>query len=131
MKCIKILFMTEQMCISKPIQKVHKIVVKKCQNHALLPIAHPRLKLFITHGGYNSLMEAARYGIPLISLGFFADQYRNGRVAERNGWALPFEKRKLLEDGKEFRETIWEMLTNPKLVEKWSDQGLDNSFFSY
>jgi glucuronosyltransferase len=75
---------------------------------------HPRLKLFITHGGYNSLMAAARAGVPLISMGFFADQRRNAKVAERNGWGLPFEKRNLLHGHTEFSEAIGEVLGNPK-----------------
>nr|CAD2176607.1 unnamed protein product [Meloidogyne enterolobii] len=76
-------------------------------------LKHPRLKLFITHGGYNSLMESARAGIPLISMGFFADQYRNGRVAERNGWGLPFDKRLLLDGNEEFKESILQVIGDP------------------
>jgi UDP:flavonoid glycosyltransferase YjiC (YdhE family) len=78
--------------------------------------AHPRLKLFITHGGYNSLMEAARAGVPLICMGYFADQKRNAKVVERNGWGLPFEKRNLLQGYKEFSEVIGEVLNNSTWV---------------
>uniref|UniRef100_A0A914HUB8 glucuronosyltransferase n=1 Tax=Globodera rostochiensis TaxID=31243 RepID=A0A914HUB8_GLORO len=77
-------------------------------------LAHPRLKLFITHGGYNSLMEAARCGVPVLSTGFFADQYRNSRAAERNGWARTFDKVKLLRGNAQFESTIGEMLKNSK-----------------
>nr|CAD2197938.1 unnamed protein product [Meloidogyne enterolobii] len=79
-------------------------------------LKHPRLKLFITHGGYNSLMESARAGIPLISMGFFADQYRNGRVAERNGWGLPFDKRLLLNGNEEFKEAILQVIESPSYL---------------
>nr|CAD2169311.1 unnamed protein product [Meloidogyne enterolobii] len=79
-------------------------------------LKHPRLKLFITHGGYNSLMESARAGIPLISMGFFADQYRNGRVAERNGWGLPFDKRLLLDGNEEFKKAILKVVGNPRWI---------------
>ncbi|KAL3104023.1 hypothetical protein niasHT_020716 [Heterodera trifolii] len=52
-----------------------------------ISLGHPRLHLFITHGGFNSLLEAANAGVPvLLLIGFF--QHRNGRVAEHNGNAV-------------------------------------------
>lgn len=80
-------------------------------------LAHPRIKLFITHGGYNSLLEAALNGVPVLTMGIFADQFRNGHVAERNGWGISFEKLKLLEDGKEFRTSILKILSEPSFKE--------------
>jgi UDP:flavonoid glycosyltransferase YjiC (YdhE family) len=79
-------------------------------------LAHPRIRLFITHGGYGSLMESALNGVPLVSMGVFADQYRNSRVAERNGWALAFDKKELLlEDGSQrFRDTVARVLNGPR-----------------
>ncbi|KAI3418957.1 hypothetical protein GPALN_008050 [Globodera pallida] len=73
-------------------------------------LAHPRLRLFITHGGYNSLLEGAQSGTPVLSIGFFADQRRNARVPQRNGWGKAFENWKLLGDSGEFREAIRAML---------------------
>ncbi|KAI1698880.1 UDP-glucoronosyl and UDP-glucosyl transferase domain-containing protein [Ditylenchus destructor] len=75
-------------------------------------LAHPRLRLFISHCGYNSLMETALNGVPVLCMGFFADQMRNGRVAERNGWGLAFDKLRLLSDHTEFLESVRELLTN-------------------
>ncbi|KAL3106224.1 hypothetical protein niasHT_016911 [Heterodera trifolii] len=77
-------------------------------------LADPRLKLFITHGGYNSLLEATRGGVPVLAMGFFADQHRNTRAAERNGWARSFEKLKLVEGTTEFETLLGEMLNNEK-----------------
>ncbi|KAI1698516.1 UDP-glucoronosyl and UDP-glucosyl transferase domain-containing protein [Ditylenchus destructor] len=79
-------------------------------------LAHPRLRLFISHCGYNSLMETALNGVPVLCMGFFADQMRNGRVAERNGWGLAFDKLRLLSDHMEFLESIRELLTNSSYV---------------
>ncbi|KAL3103435.1 hypothetical protein niasHS_002621 [Heterodera schachtii] len=73
-------------------------------------LSHPRLRLFITHGGYNSLLEGAQSGTPVLSIGFFADQRRNALVAQRNGWGRAFENWKLLEGMNDFRETAREML---------------------
>ncbi|MFH4983554.1 hypothetical protein AB6A40_010263 [Gnathostoma spinigerum] len=50
--------------------------------------AHTRTVGFISHGGYNSVLEAANGGVPTIVVPFFADQYRNGRAVERNGWGI-------------------------------------------
>lgn len=79
---------------------------------------HPRLKLFISHGGYNSLMEAAWAGVPLLTLPFFIDQHRNARLAERNGWALPFDKNLLLEGSGEFIAAIQHVLGEQNYTDK-------------
>ncbi|XP_015605148.1 UDP-glucuronosyltransferase 2B31-like isoform X2 [Cephus cinctus] len=40
-------------------------------------LKHPNTKAFITHGGLMSLQEAQYYGIPLVGIPLFADQYLN------------------------------------------------------
>jgi UDP:flavonoid glycosyltransferase YjiC (YdhE family) len=35
----------------------------------------PRVKVFVSHMGMNSLMEASRAGVPIIGIPIFADQY--------------------------------------------------------
>ena len=37
---------------------------------------HPKMRLFITHCGYNGIMESARAGIPLLTVPFMFDQHR-------------------------------------------------------
>ncbi|PAV65696.1 hypothetical protein WR25_17215 [Diploscapter pachys] len=42
-------------------------------------LAHPRLRLFVTHGGINGLLEAIRLAVPLLLVPQFADQFRNAK----------------------------------------------------
>uniref|UniRef100_A0AC35ES08 Glucuronosyltransferase n=1 Tax=Panagrolaimus sp. PS1159 TaxID=55785 RepID=A0AC35ES08_9BILA len=44
-------------------------------------LAHPKCKLFITHGGYNSLLESVNNAIPLLLMPIFGDQWRNAMLA--------------------------------------------------
>jgi UDP:flavonoid glycosyltransferase YjiC (YdhE family) len=61
-------------------------------------------------------MEAASGGVPLMAMAFFADQYRNARVVERNGWGLAFDKLLLMEGSGEFTEAIGHLLREEKLA---------------
>nr|CAD2184601.1 unnamed protein product [Meloidogyne enterolobii] len=81
-------------------------------------LEHPNTKLFISHGGYNSLMEAALSATPIISFGFFAEQRRNSLVPERNGWGKSFNKALLLNGKEEFVEVIQTILNDPKYAEE-------------
>ncbi|KAI6196346.1 hypothetical protein M3Y94_01098100 [Aphelenchoides besseyi] len=45
-------------------------------------LAHPKMLAFLTHGGANSLNEAATIGTPLIVCPLFADQPRNAFLVE-------------------------------------------------
>nr|QBQ34572.1 UDP-glycosyltransferase UGT378A1 [Diaphorina citri] len=51
-------------------------------------LAHPNLRLFITHGGISSLMEASSLGVPVLGVPFFGDQYRNMVLLRHRGYAL-------------------------------------------
>ncbi|KAK0397894.1 hypothetical protein QR680_002324 [Steinernema hermaphroditum] len=75
-------------------------------------LSAPELKVFITHGGYNSLMETAIHAKPVIAFPFFADQYRNARMAERNGWGIPVEKSALLNSPQPLIDALKRMLSD-------------------
>lgn len=81
-------------------------------------IAHPNMKLFISHGGYNSLLEGARFGIPMLLVPLANDGYGNSRLIERNKWGMYFEKTKLLHSHVELQSAIQEMLENPSYKQK-------------
>ncbi|XP_065332906.1 uncharacterized protein LOC135934838 [Cloeon dipterum] len=51
-------------------------------------LAHPNVKVFITHGGLLSAQEAAFHGVALIGIPIFGDQMLNVKQAERAGYAV-------------------------------------------
>lgn len=51
-------------------------------------LAHPNVKLFITHGGLLSMTEAIYHGLPVIGIPVFGDQYLNMARAQDSGYGL-------------------------------------------
>ncbi|KMZ05330.1 uncharacterized protein Dsimw501_GD18375, isoform C [Drosophila simulans] len=50
-------------------------------------LAHPNLRLFITHGGLQSVMEAIDNGVPMLGLPLFFDQFNNIHRVQLAGMA--------------------------------------------
>uniref|UniRef100_A0AAR5NYV6 UDP-glucuronosyltransferase n=2 Tax=Dendroctonus ponderosae TaxID=77166 RepID=A0AAR5NYV6_DENPD len=77
-------------------------------------LAHPNIKLFITHGGLLSTTETVYHGVPILALPVFGDQSSNADRAVYNGYGLklhyndPNFSEELLE------KLILELLNNPK-----------------
>nr|XP_049704120.1 UDP-glucosyltransferase 2 [Helicoverpa armigera]WRX06231.1 UGT41D1 [Helicoverpa armigera] len=51
-------------------------------------LAHPNVKLFITHGGQLSSLEAISAGVPVLAIPVFGDQPSNAERAKKKGYAL-------------------------------------------
>ncbi|XP_026735995.1 UDP-glucuronosyltransferase 2B10-like isoform X2 [Trichoplusia ni] len=51
-------------------------------------LAHPNLKFFITHGGLLSSIEAIHFGVPVITIPVYFDQFTNAEKAVKNGYAI-------------------------------------------
>ncbi|KAK8397728.1 hypothetical protein O3P69_004484 [Scylla paramamosain] len=66
-------------------------------------LGHPKLKLFITHGGLLSTLESMYHGVPVLGMPVFADQHSNMFEVEKNGWG---------------KVLLWEELTPEALTEK-------------
>ncbi|KAK6747572.1 hypothetical protein RB195_000644 [Necator americanus] len=77
-------------------------------------LKHPRLCAFITHGGYNSVMEASRAAVPLITIPFMFDQIRNSRAVELTGWGIPLSRHSLRDDPQRLTTALHELLNNEK-----------------
>jgi glucuronosyltransferase len=62
----------------------------------LTPVSdHPKVKVFITHGGLNSMTEAISSGTPTVAVPLFGDQEHNVAVAVKRGVSVYVNKRNL------------------------------------
>ncbi|XP_044728495.1 UDP-glycosyltransferase UGT5-like [Chrysoperla carnea] len=75
-------------------------------------LAHPNLKLFITHGGWCSTVESIVRGVPLIGIPALADQLLNMRKAEQQGLGILLDFKNITETS--FSWALNELLNNPK-----------------
>lgn len=75
-------------------------------------IAHPNVKLFITHGGNLGTTEAMSEGVPLLGIPLFGDQMMNMKRAVSKGYALTLSFKNITIEN--LSETLNELLTNSK-----------------
>ena len=75
-------------------------------------LAHPNIKLFISHCGLGGVVEAKYHAVPIVGLPLFGDQPGNAAKIEDEGWAVILDivtiKETILKDA------IKEVLNNPK-----------------
>lgn len=77
-------------------------------------LAHPNVKLFITHGGLLSTIESIHHGKPVLGLPFFYDQFLNVERAKRAGFGLGLDHKVVTSS--ELRQTIERLLTEPSFA---------------
>ncbi|XP_059470472.1 UDP-glycosyltransferase UGT5-like [Neocloeon triangulifer] len=61
-------------------------------------LAHPNVKVFITHGGLLGAQEAMYNAVPLISIPVACDQYLNAKRAELGGYGLQLHLRNITKE---------------------------------
>lgn len=79
-------------------------------------LAHPNVRLFISHGGLFSTMESVDRGVPLLIVPFFGDQHRNGRRVENAGYGRVLEFEDLTQ------ETLTHAINDLLTTARYSDQ---------
>ena len=83
---------------------------------------HPKLAAFITHGGWNSILEATREGVPMIVIPLFADQFGNSKRVEKRGLGIGLDKFNLTE--RNIYNALNEILKNAKYGPKFVQRNL-------
>lgn len=78
-------------------------------------LAHPNIKLFITHAGKGGLAEAQHHGVPMVALPVFADQHGNAEKMVSSGYGQYLDLLTLTEE--KFETAVLEVLRNSKYTE--------------
>ncbi|XP_044265189.1 uncharacterized protein LOC123011680 [Tribolium madens] len=107
---MRVLFKSDEELINVP--KNVKIGGWLPQNDIL---GHPNVKLFISHGGMLSTIEAVFHGVPIIGIPIFGDQRKNIDDCVGKGFAIKLELSDLNEET--FSKAIKEILDNSKYRE--------------
>lgn len=79
-------------------------------------MAHPQVKLFITHGGLLSLIESIYHGKPVLVVPIYFDQILNANRAEQHGYGLSVDYYNLNQTY--FTETIRKLMEYRQFEER-------------
>ncbi|KAL8471660.1 hypothetical protein ACS0TY_029063 [Phlomoides rotata] len=118
--------------------KKQGIIVKGWVNQDRI-LAHPAVGGFVSHCGWNSVMEAARLGVPILAWPQHGDQRANAEVVEKAGLGLWVREwgwggMKIV-DGDEIAEKLVEVMKDEKVRERakevkekaWEARGIDGA----
>lgn len=83
--------------------------------NVLYYVAHPNVRLFITHGGLHSIEETVNNAIPIVGVPFFADQYLNIKIVEQQGYGKLVNFFEMTEES--FENAVKEVLSNARYIQ--------------
>ncbi|KAH8264302.1 hypothetical protein KR038_006357, partial [Drosophila bunnanda] len=75
-------------------------------------LAHPKVRVFIAHGGLFGMQEAVHHAVPVLGMPFYFDQNSNIEEGIAAGYAIGLDYRYISEEKLEL--SLTELLTNPK-----------------
>lgn len=73
---------------------------------------HPKVKLFVSHGGLSGVYEVLSAGVPVLGFPIFADQYRNIDNLVEAGMAISMDISSVTKDN--LFNNIVEIINNEK-----------------
>lgn len=89
--------------------KSNNVMIKKWFPQSDI-LAHPNVKLFISHCGLGSVNEAKYRGVPILGIPIYGDQSKNLASIELDGWAISCPLNELNEQ--RFSKALNEILSN-------------------
>ncbi|XP_036329986.1 UDP-glycosyltransferase UGT5-like isoform X3 [Rhagoletis pomonella] len=82
-------------------------------------LAHPNVRIFITHGGLLSTTESIYHGKPFIGIPIFGDQFLNMNRAQAGGYGIRVDYTTLAKDN--FKAAIERMLADGSYAKRVAD----------
>ncbi|XP_049943342.1 UDP-glucosyltransferase 2-like [Schistocerca serialis cubense] len=79
-------------------------------------LAHPNVKVFISHGGMLSTTEAVYHGVPVVGVPFLLDQYANLRKNVAKGAAVELDTLRLTKES--VLEALHKVLEDPSYEQR-------------
>ncbi|XP_037025348.1 UDP-glycosyltransferase UGT4-like isoform X2 [Bradysia coprophila] len=73
-------------------------------------LAHPNIRLFVSHCGLGSVTEAMYHAVPILGIPFIYDQHINAVKIAEEGWAIHLPYDNITTES--FSSAVQEMLTN-------------------
>lgn len=77
-----------------------------------LYLAHPKIRVFITHGGLYGIQEALTHSVPMIAIPIFADQDYNAVKLAYREYGIHLDHTTITE--KLLQDAISKLLTDDK-----------------
>lgn len=71
-------------------------------------LAHPNVKLFISHCGLGGITEAKFHGVPILAIPYYHDQFPNAKKMVSEGWGMELNLETL--DEEIFYRSITQMM---------------------
>ena len=75
-------------------------------------LAHKHIRAFVSHVGHNSLYESPYYGVPVVAVPLFADQFLNAKKAEQFGLGIVVDHQTV--NAQQLLEAIESVVSEPR-----------------